>query len=81
MLAGSMKDIFISDLAGFDEARVFDSYFLVLNKQQRMTKQNKPYFNLILGDKTGQIEARVWDPGDSRIAKVFDRGDTVKLRG
>ena len=24
-----------------------------------MTKQNKPYLNLILGDKTGQIEARV----------------------
>ena len=40
--AGRMKDIFISDLGGFDESRHFDSYFLVLSKQQRMTKQNKP---------------------------------------
>lgn len=76
-----MKDIYINDLAGFDESKVFDSFFLVLGKQQRTTKQNKPYLNLILGDKTGQIEARVWDPGDPRIAKEFDRGDTVKVRG
>jgi 3'-5' exoribonuclease len=76
-----MKDIFISDLAGFDESKVFDSFFLVLGKQQRMTKQNKPYLNLILGDKTGQIEARVWDLADSRISRDFDRGDIVKVRG
>ena len=81
MLAGRMKEVYINDLAGYDEAKVFDSFFLVLNKQQRTTKQNKPYLNLVLGDKTGQIEARVWDPGDSRIAKAFDRGDTVKVRG
>ncbi len=66
-----MKDIYIADLLGFDEGRPFDSFFLVLAKQQRTTKQNKPYLNLVLGDKTGQIEGRVWDPGDPRIAKDF----------
>ena len=76
-----MKDIYISDIAAFDEGKVFDSYFLVLAKQQRTTKTNKPYLNLILGDKTGQIEGRIWDPGDPRIAKDFDRGDIVKVRG
>jgi 3'-5' exoribonuclease len=76
-----MKDIYINDLAGFDESRIFDSYFLVLLKQQRMTRQNKPYLNLILGDKTGQMEGRVWELNDSRIAREFDRGDTVKVRG
>ena len=76
-----MKDIYIADLAGFDESRVFDAFFLVLQKQQRMTKANKPYFNLILGDKTGQVQARVWDPADQRIAKEFERGDIVKVRG
>jgi 3'-5' exoribonuclease len=79
--AGSMKDIYINDLAGFDESRIFDSFFLVLGKQQRMTKQNKPYLNLVLGDRTGQLEARVWDLTDSRISKDFERGDTVKIRG
>jgi 3'-5' exoribonuclease len=76
-----MKDIYISDLANFSEGTLFDSFFLVLVKQQRTTKTNKPYLNLILGDKTGQIEGRVWDPGDPRIAKDFEKGDVVKARG
>lgn len=76
-----MKDIYIADLLSFDENRIFDSYFLVLGKQQRMTKNNKPYLNLILGDKSGQMEGRVWEPGDPRIAREFERGDVVKVRG
>jgi 3'-5' exoribonuclease len=76
-----MKEIYIADVANFDEGTSFDGYFLVLAKQQRTTKNNKPYLNLILGDKTGQLEGRVWEPGDPRIAKDFDRGDIVKARG
>jgi 3'-5' exoribonuclease len=76
-----MKDLYVDDLMSFDEGRLFDSFFLVLGKQQRSTKQNKPYLNLTLGDKTGQIEGRVWDLGDPRIAKEFERGDLVKVRG
>jgi 3'-5' exoribonuclease len=76
-----MKDIYIADLAAFEEGKLFDGYFLVLAKQQRTTKTNKPYLNLILGDKTGQLEGRIWEPGDPRIAKDFERGDIVKARG
>jgi 3'-5' exoribonuclease len=76
-----MKDIYIADLANFEEGKLFDGFFLVLAKQQRTTKTNKPYLNLILGDKTGQLEGRVWELGDPRIAKDFDRGDVVKARG
>lgn len=76
-----MKDIYIADLAGFEEGRNFDSFFLLLVKQQRTTRTNKPYLNLMLADKTGQLEARVWDPGDPRVAKDVERGDVVKVRG
>ena len=76
-----MKDIYIADLAAFEEGRLFDGYFLVLAKQHATTKSNKPYINLTLGDKTGPIEARIWDPSDPRIAKEFERGDMVKVRG
>ena len=76
-----MKDIYIADLANFEEGKLFDGYFLVLAKQQRTTKTNKPYLNLILGDKTGQLEGRIWELSDPRIAKDFDRGDIVKARG
>jgi 3'-5' exoribonuclease len=76
-----MKDIYIADLANFDEGKLFDGFFLVLVKQQRTTKTNKPYLSLILGDKTGQLEGRVWMPDDPRIARDFERGDIVKARG
>ena len=76
-----MKDIYIADLANFEEGTRFDSFFLVLAKQLRTTKTNKPYLNLILGDKTGQLEARIWEVTDPRIAKDFERGDMVKARG
>jgi 3'-5' exoribonuclease len=76
-----MKDIYIADLANFDEGTSFNGFFLVLAKQQRTTKNNKLYLNLILGDKTGQLEGRVWELSDPRIAKDFDKGDIVKARG
>ncbi len=76
-----MKDLYIADLSALEEGRVFDGFFLVLLKQQRTTKNNKPYLNLMLGDKTGQLEGRVWDPGDPRIARDVERGDVVKVRG
>src|ERR1700691_2501544 len=47
-LLGRMKDIYIADLATFDEGKLFDGYFLLLVKQQRTTKTNKPYLNLIM---------------------------------
>lgn len=77
----SMKDIYIADLSSIEEGKFFDSYFLLLGKQQRTTQTNKPYLNLIFCDKTGQLEGRAWDPSDPRIAKDFERGDIVKVRG
>jgi len=76
-----MKDIFVSDLAAFEEGKLFDSFLLVLARQLRTTQSNKPYLNLIFCDKTGQLEARAWEPADPRIAKDFERGDVVKVRG
>src|SRR6266567_5844699 len=76
-----MKENFISDLASFEEGKLFDSYFLVLARQLRTTQSNKPYLNLIFCDKTGQMEARAWEPADPRIARDFERGDVVKVRG
>ncbi|HLY42085.1 MAG TPA: HD domain-containing protein [Terracidiphilus sp.] len=76
-----MKDIFVSDLAGFEETRIFDAFFLVLSRQQRSTRTNKPYLNLILGDKSGQVEGRIWDVTDARIDKDVAKGDIIKARG
>ena len=76
-----MKDIFIADLASFEEGKLFDTFLLVLSRQLRTTQSNKPYLSLIFCDKTGQLEGRAWEPDDPRIAKDFERGDVVKVRG
>ena len=81
-----MKDIYIADLARLLEEKQFenkpfDSVYLVLSKQQRTTRAAKPYLSLILGDNSGQIDAKVWELADPRIASDFNRGDAVKVRG
>jgi 3'-5' exoribonuclease len=75
-----MKDSYIADLARLDENQSLESHYLVLSRQQRTTRTAKPYLSLILGDNSGQIEARVWDPTDSRIAQDFGKGDVIKVR-
>ena len=53
-----MNKIFISD---FKDKQKVDSYFILRKKNQKLTKNNKPYLELGLADKTGNIEARLWD--------------------
>jgi 3'-5' exoribonuclease len=81
-----MKEIYIADLARLVsenqfENKPFDATYLVLSKQQRTTRTAKPYLSLTLGDNSGQIEARVWELFDPRIAQDFAKGDVVKVRG
>ena len=80
-LSPRMKEIYIADFPRLDENKPFDSIYLVLSKQQRTTRTAKPYLSLILGDNSGQIEARVWELTDPRIATDFNKGDVVKVRG
>jgi len=54
--------------------------FLVLNKDVRQKKTGEPYLSLLLGDKTGDIDAKMWD-GVADIVDTFDRNDYVKVRG
>lgn len=81
-----MKEIYIADLVRLLEEKQFenkpfDSIYLVLSKQQRTTRTAKPYLSLALGDNSGQIDAKVWELADPRIAADFNRGDAVKVRG
>jgi len=52
------KTIFISDLA---EGQQIHDLFLVSRKTLGETKTGKPYLALSLMDRTGEIEARIWD--------------------
>lgn len=76
----TMKDLYIAEMLGWEDGRSLDGFFLVLGRQVGTTRSNKVYWTLTLGDKTGSVEAKVWDPEDARITAV-ERGDLVKVRG
>jgi 3'-5' exoribonuclease len=54
--------------------------FLVKDKIMAMAKNGKPYMNLRLMDKSGDVDAKVWDNVDS-LDKLFDKDDFVQVRG
>ncbi|MBZ0252572.1 MAG: HD domain-containing protein, partial [Candidatus Methylomirabilis sp.] len=54
--------------------------FLVAEKALAETKAGKPYLRLKLMDRTGDIEAKVWDNAE-RIAETFELHDVVRVRG
>ncbi|MDD2969331.1 MAG: HD domain-containing protein [Lachnospiraceae bacterium] len=68
---------FIKDYKDGD--RVFDIY-LCKFKQSAMTKNGKAYDNVILQDKTGTIDAKIWDPNSAGIGE-FDSLDYIEVYG
>lgn len=62
-----------------DGDRVFDIY-LCKHKVAAVTKNGKPYESLILQDKTGTLDAKIWDPNSAGIAD-FDVLDYIEVYG
>ncbi|MCM1182482.1 MAG: HD domain-containing protein [Roseburia sp.] len=62
-----------------DGDRVFDVYFCKY-KSAAVTKNGKSYDNVILQDKTGTLDAKIWDPNNSGIAE-FEMFDYIEVYG
>ena len=71
------KTKFVKDI---QEGEQVKDLFLVANKALLSSNSGKPYINLSLRDRTGQMECRVWDRAEE-IAKRFDRDDIVEATG
>ena len=54
--------------------------YLCKHKQTATTKAGKPYDSLILQDKTGTVDAKIWDVGSVGIDE-FDALDYVQVNG
>lgn len=59
--------------------KVFDIY-LCKQKTSAVTKNGKPYETATLQDKTGTIEAKIWDPNNAGIDD-FEAMDYVEIYG
>ena len=74
-----MKEFFISDCSQ-QENKVITSSFVVVSKQVKPKKTGEPYLALTLGDRTGQIEAKMWDNVEEFI-DIFEQDDFLKIKG
>ncbi len=79
-MLGSMKDFFIEDAAKFDGQSI-TTYFAVSSLSVREKKGGGGhYLALTLSDKTGIMEARMWDDFAASVANCSE-GCYVKVQG
>ena len=69
--------IFVADLKPKDSV---DEVFLVRTKSSPLAKNGRPYLAMLLGDKSGTIESRMWDNVDA-VLPLFETGDYIRVRG
>lgn len=67
-------------IESFREGERVNDVYLCKFKQAALTKAGKPYDNVVLQDKTGTIDAKIWDPGSIGIDE-FDVMDYVCITG
>lgn len=71
-----MKKLFVKDL---EPDPSITGFFLVHEKEIRSTNNGKTYLRMELGDRTGTVEARMWDQFEAP-SKEVKRDDFVKVQ-
>ncbi|MFP5518500.1 MAG: CRISPR-associated endonuclease Cas3'' [Bdellovibrionia bacterium] len=64
----------------FIDKLAVDSWYLVKDKHLGLGKNGKAFLAIIVGDKTGNIDARIWDRVDE-VSSQFEIGDVVQIKG
>jgi 3'-5' exoribonuclease len=59
---------------------IITAHFLVITKDIRQKRTGEPYLSLHLSDKSGEIEAKMWD-NVTEVMDTFERDDFVKVKG
>jgi 3'-5' exoribonuclease len=70
-----VRTTFVKDIKDRDQLK---EVFLVKEKITAMAKNGKPYLTLKLMDKTGEVDAKIWDNID-QIAPLFEKNDFLKV--
>ena len=72
-----MKSPFVT---GIEPNKILTTSFLVHSKEIRQKKSGEFYLSLLLGDRTGELDAKMWD-NVAEVMDDFDRDDFVKVKG
>ena len=73
----TMDKKFINDLKVNEQV---DSVFMLNKKELKLTKYDKPYLQITLSDKSGKVEARLWDNAE-KYNEAAEAGDVVRVKG
>src|SRR5271165_428981 len=74
-----MKDFYVRDCQQH-ESQTITSSFVVASKQVKAKKNGDPYLAVTLADRTGQLQANMWDNVADSI-NAFEQDDFVKVKG
>jgi 3'-5' exoribonuclease len=72
-----MKSPYINELQANQN---IEAVLLVSHKEVRQKKTGEPYLSLTLADRTGDIDAKMWDNASEVIAQ-FSHNDIVRVKG
>ena len=64
----------------FEDGNRIDGIYYCKSKISTETKNGKPYDSLVLQDKTGTIDTKVWSPYDPGI-REYEAGDFIEVKG
>jgi 3'-5' exoribonuclease len=67
-------------VTGLEPNKVVTTSFLVQSKEIRQKKGGDFYLSLMLADRTGELDAKMWD-NVSEVLDAFDRDDFVQVKG
>ena len=63
-----------------DKEPIHDRPFLVKDKIKGMGKNGRSFLSLLIGDKTGYVDARIWDRVDE-LSEIFEAGEIIIIKG
>lgn len=72
-----MKSPFVGEL---ETGKIATGTFLVQGKEIRQKKTGEPYLSLQLGDRTGEVDAKMWD-NVAEVMNAFEADDFVRVKG
>ncbi|MDD5921961.1 MAG: OB-fold nucleic acid binding domain-containing protein, partial [Eubacteriales bacterium] len=74
-----MKEVYVTDLTTGQEIVEF---FMIKSCQIRTGSNGKMYFDLKLGDRTGEVSAKKWDVQETDVERLetYQEGDIIRVK-
>lgn len=68
------------DIQAFEKGERVEGYYLIRALNLKTSSNNNKYLDLVLADKSGEINAKLWDV-DEVSEQLYQVGDIMKIRG